>query len=66
MLMSTLGIVKSTPKAPIKHQIPTHIKGSKNPPTWYKTEPSAGPEQKHTKNTHYLLQCSGAHISWHK
>ena len=49
MLMSTLGIVKSTPKAPIKHQIPTHIKGSKNPPTWYKTEPRAGPEQKHTK-----------------
>ena len=55
MLMSTLGIVKSTPKAPIKHQIPTHIKGSKNPPTWYKTEPSAGPEQKH-KKPQYLVK----------
>ena len=42
--MFTLGIVKNTPNAPIKHQIPTHRKGSKNPPAWYKTEPTAGPK----------------------
>ena len=44
-LMFTLGIVKNTPNAPIKHHIPTHRKGSKNPPAWYKTEPTAGPEK---------------------
>lgn len=58
--MSTLtfGIAKSTKIAPIIHQDPTTKKGSKNPPTWYKADPKAGPAEEKKANkkfVHYVL-----------
>ena len=40
-----VGMVNNIPKAPMRHQKPTHKNGSKNPPSWYKNDPTAGPRK---------------------